>query len=154
AVDLDAGLQDAVHELRVGEPMLARGGVYALDPKSAERTLLVAPVAVGVLQALLDLLDADAERHLGAAAVALGELQDLLVASVCGHAPLDACHGLPLVRKEVALDDARIGLRHQRHAGLLAQEAIAPLAHAVALADDPVLNLAGGRETKALLGSA
>src|SRR5215813_12047920 len=97
AVDLDPGLEDAVHELRVGHAMLARGGVDALDPKPAERALLVAPVAVGVLQALLDLLDADAERQLGATAVALGELEDLLVTGVGGHAPLDACHGLPRV---------------------------------------------------------
>src|SRR5229473_1748429 len=124
AVDLDPGLQDAVHELRVGEAMLARRGVDALDPQAAERALLVAPIAIGILQALLDLLDADAERSLGAAAIALGELEDLLVTSVCGHAPLDACHGLPLVGEEVALDDARVGLRHQRHAGLLAQEPV------------------------------
>ena len=74
AVDLDPGLQDTVHELRVGEAVLARRGVDALDPQAAERTLLVAPVAVGILQALLDLLDADAERRLGAATIALGEL--------------------------------------------------------------------------------
>src|SRR5262245_404916 len=154
AVDLDAGLQDAVHELRVGEAVLARGGVDALDPQAAEGALLVAPVAIGVLQALLDLLDADAERHLGAAAIALGKLEDLLVAGVGGHAPLDACHGLPRVREEVALDDARVGLRHRRHAGVLAQKAVAPLAHAVALAHDPVLHLAGGREAKTLLGPA
>ena len=83
AVDLDPGLQDAVHELRVGEAMLARRGVDALDPKTPEGALLVAPVAVGILQALLDLLDADAERRLGTTAIALGELQDLLVTSVC-----------------------------------------------------------------------
>src|SRR5258708_15411001 len=134
--------------------MLARRGVDALDPQAAERALLVAPVAVGILQALLDLLDGDAERQTGAAAVALGELEDLLVTSVCRHAPLDACHGLPLVRKEVALDDAGVGFRHQRHASLLAQEAVAPLAHAVALADHAVLHLAGAREATTLLGPA
>ena len=63
AVDLDPGLEDAVHELRVGQAMLAGRGVDALDPQAAERALLVAPVAIGVLQALLDLLDADAERR-------------------------------------------------------------------------------------------
>src|SRR4030095_12904564 len=154
AVDLDPGLEDAVHELRVGKPMLASRGVDALDPQTAERALLVAPVAIGVLQALLDLLDADAERQLGAAAIALGELEDLLMTSVCSHAPLDACHGLPLVRKEVALDDARVGLGHQGHAGLLAQEAVAPLGHAVAFADDAMLHFAGRREAKTLLGPA
>ena len=38
--------------------MLAGAGVDALDPQAAERALLVAAVAIGVLQALLDLLDA------------------------------------------------------------------------------------------------
>src|SRR4029079_18631304 len=136
------------HETGVGEAVLAHGGVDALDPQTAERALLVAAIAIGVLQALLDLLDADAERRLGAAAIALGELQDLLVTSVCSHAPLDACHDLPRVGEEVALDDARVGLGNHRHAGLLAQEAVAPLGHAVALADHPMLYFAGGREAK------
>src|SRR3990167_7201755 len=154
AVDLDPGLEDAVHELRVGEAMLAGRGVDALDPQTAERALLVAAVAVGILQALLDLLDAGAERRLGVAAIALGELENLLVTSVCSHAPLDACHGLPLVRKEVALDDPGVRLGHDGHPGRLAQEAVAPLAHAVTLAHDAMLHFAGGREAKTLLGPA
>src|SRR5476649_1272141 len=152
AVDLNAGLQDTVHELRVGHAVLADSSVDALDPQAAERALLVAAIAIGVLQALFDLLDADAERVLGTAAIALGELQNLLVTSVCSHAPLYACHGLPLVREEVALDDARIRLGHDGHAGRLAEEAVTALRHAVALASDAVLDLAGGREAKTLLG--
>ena len=64
AVDLDPGLEDAVHELRVGETVLASRRVDALDPEATERALLVAAIPVGVLEALLDLLDADAERRL------------------------------------------------------------------------------------------
>src|SRR5476649_2658995 len=154
AVDLHACLQDAVHELRVGHAVLADRGVDALDPQAAERALFVATIAIGILQALLDLLDADTERRLGAAAIALGEFQDLLVTSVCRHAPLDACHDLPLVRKEVALDDPGIRVRHDFHAGRLAQEAVAPLAHAVALARHPMLHFAGAGEAKTLLGPA
>src|SRR5918998_4649362 len=48
AVDLDAGLLEAVHELAVGESLLAGGGVDAHDPKAAEVALLVATVPVGV----------------------------------------------------------------------------------------------------------
>src|SRR5260221_7604641 len=154
AVDFDSGLEDAVHELRVGQAMLAGRSVDALDPEPTERALLVAAIAIGVLKALLDLLDADAECRLGAAAIALGELQDLLVTSVCSHAPLYACHDLPLVREEVALDDPGIWIGHDCHAGRLAQEAVAPLRHAVALAHDPMLHFAGCREAKTLLGPA
>src|SRR5260370_34665471 len=62
--------------------------------------------------------------------------------------------GLPLVREEVALVDAAVGFRHQRHAGLLAQETVAPLGHAVALAGDAVFHFARRREAEALLGPA
>src|SRR6185436_6202336 len=97
----------------------------------------------------------DAERQLGATAIALGELQDLLVTSVCSHAPLDACHGrLPLVREKVALDDARVGLGDDCHAGGLAQESVAPLGHAVALSDHAMLHFACAGEAKTLLGPA
>ncbi len=51
--------------------MLAGRSVDALDPEATERALLVAAVAVGILKALFDLLDADAERRLGAAATFL-----------------------------------------------------------------------------------
>src|SRR5260221_3808868 len=151
AVDFDAGLEDAVHELRIGQAMLARGGIDALDPKRAERALLVAPVAIGILQPLLDLFDADAERILGAAAIALGELENLLVAGMGRYAPFYACHGLPRVGEEVALDDARIRLGDDVHSGLLAQEAVAPLAHAVPLAGHAMFDLARGGEAKTLL---
>src|SRR3989475_5435553 len=55
AVDVDPGELYAVHELRVGQPVLARSGIDALDPQSAEIALSVAAVAVGIAQPLLDL---------------------------------------------------------------------------------------------------
>src|SRR4051812_2739791 len=84
AVDLDAGALDAVHELRIGQVQaeLAHAGIDALDPQSAEAALLVAPVAIGIAQALLDLLEGDPVIAGIAIAIALGELEDLLVTGV------------------------------------------------------------------------
>src|SRR4051812_10111189 len=48
AVELDAGLLQAMHELAVRHALLARRGVDADDPETAEVTLLVAAVAVRV----------------------------------------------------------------------------------------------------------
>ena len=44
-----AGGLQAAHQLRVGEPVLARGGVDADDPQAAEVALLVLAADVGVL---------------------------------------------------------------------------------------------------------
>ena len=59
AVHLDAGLLQPGDEARVGQAVLAHRGVDALDPQAAELALLVAPVAVGVLQRLLQPLQRD-----------------------------------------------------------------------------------------------
>src|SRR4051812_23135618 len=50
AVELDARLLHAIHELRIGqiEPELAHAGIDALDPQGAEAALLVATVAIGI----------------------------------------------------------------------------------------------------------
>src|SRR5687767_11524487 len=48
AVELDAGLLEAVHELAVAHALLAGGGVDADDPQAPEVALLVAAVAVRV----------------------------------------------------------------------------------------------------------
>ena len=61
AVELDARQLQAVDELRIGQPGFARAGIDALNPQRAKIALLVAPVAIGVLQPLLDLFDGDAE---------------------------------------------------------------------------------------------
>src|SRR4051812_11643575 len=92
AVDLDAGLLDAVHELRVGETVLTHAGIDALDPQAAEIALLGAAVAIRILQALLDLFDRDPVIGAGAADIALGHVDDFLVTGVRSDAPLGACH--------------------------------------------------------------
>src|SRR5690606_19369798 len=88
AVELDAGLPQAVHELRIGQAVLARAGVDALDPQRPETALPVAAVAIGILQVLLDALDGDPAGVLHAAARALRGLADLLVTGLAGHTPL------------------------------------------------------------------
>src|SRR5262245_60576227 len=93
AVHGDAGLLDAGDELRVGEAMGAGAGVDALDPEGAEIALLVAAVAIGVLQRLLDALERDAVVGGGAAVVAGSHVDGLLVTGVRGDAALDASHG-------------------------------------------------------------
>ena len=68
AVELDPGALQAVDELRIGQAAFARARIDALNPEGAEIALLRPPVAIGVAQALLDLLDRDAEARLRAAA--------------------------------------------------------------------------------------
>src|SRR5512133_2805073 len=69
AIDLDAGLAQAVHELRVAHPLAARGGVDADDPQPPEVALAVAPVTVGVGAGALHLLLGEAVGRLLAAPV-------------------------------------------------------------------------------------
>src|SRR5271170_3339965 len=82
AIQLDAGQLQAVDELGIAQAMLAGAGIDALDPEGAEAALLVAPVAIGILQPLLDLLDRNPVAGMRATAIALGEVKDLLVAGV------------------------------------------------------------------------
>src|SRR6478736_1013553 len=56
AVELDLGLAQSVHELVVGEPVLAGAGVDADDPEPAEVALAGAAVAIGVGERLQHLL--------------------------------------------------------------------------------------------------
>ena len=77
AVDLVAGLLQAVHQPAVGDLVLARGGVDADDPEAAEIALPGLAVAVGVDERLLHLeLRHPVRLRLGAV-VALGERQRL-----------------------------------------------------------------------------
>ena len=93
AVDLDAGVLEAVDKSAVGQAVLAGGGIDALNPEGAKIALARAAVAIGVLQPLLDPLDGDAEIVLVASAIALGGLADLGVAGVGGDAPFDSGQG-------------------------------------------------------------
>src|SRR6185312_645694 len=102
AVDLDAGLVEAVDEAAIAQAVLAGGGVDALDPERAERALADLAVAIGVLQRLLDRLLGDANGVLAAAVKALGGLQDLLVLGVAGRASFYAHVMISLYRSQPA----------------------------------------------------
>ena len=82
AVQLDTGLAEAVHELRIGKAFQTRGGVDALDPQGAERALLVAAVAVGVLAGTINGGLGGTDGVLAAAVETLGLLENLLVSGV------------------------------------------------------------------------
>src|SRR5690606_27491339 len=90
AVDLDAGLVQAVDEAAVGQAVLTHRSVDALDPQGAEVALAGLAVAIGVLQRLLDRLLGDADGVLATAVKALGGFQDLLVLGVAGSASFHA----------------------------------------------------------------
>ena len=49
-VETDILLGEFAHELGIGDPVLARGGVDPLNPKGAEVALLGLAVAIGVSQ--------------------------------------------------------------------------------------------------------
>lgn len=92
AVNLDAGLRQAVHEARIGDPGVARGGVNALDPQRAESALLGPAIAISILAGLLDRLIGDTEGVLTPAVIALGAFDDFFVPGVGGRARGYACH--------------------------------------------------------------
>src|SRR6185312_5054836 len=98
AVELDAGLVAAVHELVVREAVRACAGVDAHDPEPPERAFLRLAVAVGVDERVLDLLLRVAVARVLEAPVALGLLEDLapLLAGVDGS--LHTRHGCYLPR--------------------------------------------------------
>src|SRR4051794_40176356 len=154
AVEIEPGQLDAVHELRVGQPVLACAGIDPLDPQRAKITLAVAPVAIGVAQRLLDLFDRDAVGSAAAPAIALGELEDLLVAGVGSDPAFDARQGSAPEIGHVGQDELRVARLHRRGA------APQPLALG-RFADQPVtlvapvpLDLACGGTAKALLCAA
>jgi hypothetical protein len=108
AVDLDAGLAQAVHEARVAgvaQALLARGGVDAADPQAPEVVLLVAAVAVLVVGGVEQRLLGDADALAAQAPEALGALQDLLVSGAADRPGLGSRHGWPpSVVRQQALD--------------------------------------------------
>src|SRR3954447_7139119 len=92
AVELDARLAQAVHELAVGEALAARRRVDARDPQAPEVALAVAPVAIRVGVGLEQLLLRALVRGVLLAPVALGTLENgaALLAGVDGA--LDPAH--------------------------------------------------------------
>ena len=78
AVDLDAGLVERAHKLRVRKTLEACGSVDALNPESAERALLIAAVAESVGETLLPSVLGYGPHILARAEIAAGEFEDSL----------------------------------------------------------------------------
>src|SRR4029453_13154155 len=94
AVQLDPRALHTIDELRIGQTVLARTGVDALDPEAPEVPLLQPAVVIGVLQVLFDLLEGDTVVVVGPADIALGHVEDLLVPRMRGNAAFGTCHDL------------------------------------------------------------
>src|ERR1700730_803683 len=118
AVDFDAGLVQAVDDAAIGEPVQARRGVDARDPQCAELTLVLPPVAVGVLARLDDRLLGRAIDLAPGVVVALRLAENLLVTASGRHATLHSCHGSArlLVIREQLLETADIAVVHETRA--------------------------------------
>src|SRR5262249_42698020 len=90
AVEHDARLLQAGHELRVRQPRQPRARFDARDPQRAE----VAPAHPASLRRLhhcpLDRLERPLVRAVAPAAETLGELQDAIAAAACLESSLDA----------------------------------------------------------------
>src|SRR5690606_16929880 len=143
-VDLDASLVQAVNEAAVGQAVLTDSSIDALDPQSAEIALAILPVAICVLKRLLNRLLGDADGVLATAVETLGLGKNLLVLSVGGYAPFDACHlmislnSLPAgsdaaaVGQEVCLDVLGVGFSKNHRAARVADELVGTLDHPMA----------------------
>src|SRR5262249_14756270 len=78
AIERDAGALEAVNQLPVGEPVLARRGIDADDPQPAEIALLPAAADEGVLQRGIDRLLCSPIELALVGVVALRQPQQLL----------------------------------------------------------------------------
>src|SRR5579872_1780867 len=96
AVEFDRSLFQAVDEHAVRHVVLAHRRVDTRDPQRAERTLLVAAIALGILPGAHDRLLGDAIDVIATAAVTLGQLDDLLVTGPCGNPTFYSRHVLLL----------------------------------------------------------
>ena len=88
AVDLDAGLQQAVDQPAVRQPVLAGRRIDARDPQRTELALLGATIAVGVLPRLDDRLLGGAEYLAAGVVVTLRLGEDFLVSASSNDATL------------------------------------------------------------------
>src|SRR5438309_3962037 len=78
AVDLYSGLAEAVHQLAVGQPRLARGSVDASDPELPHLALAAAAVAISVGEGVKHRLVGGAEQKLLGKPEALGAVKNRL----------------------------------------------------------------------------
>lgn len=92
AVELDAGELQAVHELGVGDVVHAGGGVDTGDPEAADLTLLVAAIAVLVLEGVLHLLLGVLIGTGCLTVITLCAVKDGTTLLLGVHSALDTCH--------------------------------------------------------------
>ncbi len=81
AVEADVLLRELAHELRVGYPVLTRGGVDSLDPECTEITLLGLTVTIGVSETFLVSVLSNSPDILSGEEITAGSLKNLLAAS-------------------------------------------------------------------------
>src|SRR2546430_10202395 len=118
SVDFDTGLVQAVDDAAVGKSVQARRGVDTRDPQCAELTLVLPPVAVGVLACLDDGLLGCAIDLAPGVVVALRLAKNFLVTASGRHATLHSCHGVArlLVIGEKLPETADIAVMHETRA--------------------------------------
>ncbi|KUM44362.1 hypothetical protein AR540_21645 [Pseudomonas sp. EpS/L25] len=91
-VDLDGRFFQAGDQTAVGQTVDTSTSVDTSDPQSAELTLTLTTVTVGVLACLDYRLLSDAEDARTGTVVAFGELQDFLVTATSDDATLNTSH--------------------------------------------------------------
>ena len=94
AVELDAGLLQAVHEAAVVDAVHLAGGADAGDPQTAEIALLQLAAHIGIPQGLHHLLVGDLEVVLFVAPIALRQLNDLFSSLARHHRAFYSSHDL------------------------------------------------------------
>ena len=97
AVETDAGLLEAVHEHGVGHAVGASAGIDTGDPQTAERTLLVTAVTIGILTGAHDSLLGNTVDVVAAEAEALGKGENFLMTGTSRHTTLNSGHLLYLL---------------------------------------------------------
>ncbi|OEC40254.1 hypothetical protein A7D27_16475 [Pseudomonas sp. 1D4] len=98
AVDLDGRFFQASDQTAVGQTVLTSTSVDTSDPQSAELTLALTAVTVGVLACLDYRLLGNAEHARASTVVAFGEFQNFFVTSTSDNATLNTSHEcIPLV---------------------------------------------------------
>ena len=85
AVETDVLLRELAHELGISDTVLTGGGVYSLDPKGTEITLLGLAVTVGVSQTFLVSVLGYGPDISSGEEISAGSLENLLAASPRGY---------------------------------------------------------------------
>src|SRR5262249_776877 len=152
AVDLDTGLLQPIDQPPIGEAVLARRRIDALDPQRAESALPHLAVAIGVLPGLLDGLASDADGVLAAAVIALGLLDHLAVPGMAGNAAVYTGHdgapsksgplSLAAIGQEISLHDLGVLVGQHNGSARIPDELGWALNHAVSLARGLALHFA------------